>query len=331
VGIHFAGVFTRLCFYPLLADAGGACVYFAAAPKALSILTAKEFLDMSLAKISRLVFFIAAAACLTPLESPQAASLKPEEVVAKHLDSVGTAQARATAKSRLVEATAQFKILMGGTALLDGTAKLASQERKLQLLISFDNNSYRGEQFICDGDKVEVAATMSQARSPFGEFVRAQDVIVREGLLTGALSTAWPLLNLEDRKPKLSFEGLKKIDGAELYDLQYHPKKSSGDLDIHLYFDPQTFRHLLTVYKLSHGSGLGASMIQSSQQKETRYEIKERFSDFKTSNALTLPTHEEMQYTQENQDGHTVIFQWTLVVSQVSENPALDPRNFAAK
>jgi hypothetical protein len=287
---------------------------------------------MSTMRISRLARFVATAIWLAGCTPADAASLKPDEVVAKHLDSLGTTAARAAAKNRLVQGTAQFKILVGGSALLDGTVSLVSEDRKLQLLLKFDNGNYRGERLICDGDKVEISATTArQLRSPFGEFVRSQDVIVREGLLTGVLSTAWPLLNLEDRKPKLTYEGIKKLNGTELHDIQYHPKKSSGDLEIHLYFDPVTFRHMATVYRLAHGTLVGEGPTTSVQQKETRYEIKEQFSDFKTAEGLTVPSREVIQYTQENQDGSTLIWEWDLTLNEVSDNIRLDPRNFATK
>ena len=48
----------------------------------------------------------------------------------------------------------------------------------------------------------------------------------------------------------MTFEGLKKIDGQELYDLRYRPHKGT-DLDINLYFDPETYRHVETVYTLT--------------------------------------------------------------------------------
>ena len=38
----------------------------------------------------------------------------PEELVAKHLESLGTAQARSDAKSRADEGTVQFRVLSGG-------------------------------------------------------------------------------------------------------------------------------------------------------------------------------------------------------------------------
>lgn len=60
-----------------------------------------------------------------------------------------------------------------------------------------------------------------------------QDTVIREGLLGGVLTTAWPLLNVDQRKAKLNFDGLKKIDGQEVYDLRYHPHKNT-DLELSL-------------------------------------------------------------------------------------------------
>jgi hypothetical protein len=104
----------------------------------------------------------------------------------------------------------------------------------------------RGEQFIFDGSKAEIgSATARQSRSQFGEFVHVQDAMLREGLWSGVLSTAWPLLDLRERRPKLTFEGTKSLDGHQVYDLRYQPHKST-DLDIHLYFDGESFRLVLT-------------------------------------------------------------------------------------
>lgn len=46
--------------------------------------------------------------------SAYAADIKPEEIVAKHLDSIGTADARAAIRSRAVNGALHFKILVGG-------------------------------------------------------------------------------------------------------------------------------------------------------------------------------------------------------------------------
>jgi len=113
-----------------------------------------------------------------------AADIKPEEVVARHVDSIGTAEVRNAAKTRIVQGTAQFKIRVGGGGELSGTSALVSEGRKSVLMVKLANNDYHGEQFVTDGDKVSVAATTSNHKwSDFGEFVRSQDQIVREGLL----------------------------------------------------------------------------------------------------------------------------------------------------
>jgi len=218
-------------------------------------------------------------------------------------------------------------------------------------MIKLGNNDYRGEQFVTDGDKVSVAATTSNHKwSDLGEFVKAQDQIVREGLLGGELTTAWALLNLSENKPKLNFDGEKKVDGRSAYQLTYHSKKRD-ELTIHLYFDPQTFQHIATTYAITLASGLGgfspsisdqsglttssnaggADITQSSKQRETRYTIEERFNDFKTADGLTLPTKYSIHFTEELQNGTTKVYEWDVTADQISNNQPLDPKNFQVK
>jgi hypothetical protein len=282
----------------------------------------------------------------------RAADMKAEEVVARHLDSIGTAEIRATAKTRIVQGTAQFKMRVGGGGELAGTSALVSEGRKSVLMIKLANSDYRGEQFVTDGGKVSVAATTSNHKwSDFGQFVRTQDQIVLEGLLGGALTTAWAMLDLPENKAKLSFDGEKKADGRPAYQLTYHSRKRD-DLTIHLFFDPQTYQHLMTTYTITLASGLGgfapslsdqaglttpaadnpgADVTQSSKQKETRYTIEERFSDFKTAEGLTLPTKYSMHFTEELQNGMTKVYEYDLTTEEISNNKPLDPRNFQVK
>lgn len=292
-------------------------------------------------------FISVLAALLILVSLAPAAELKPEELVAKHLDSIGTADARKAIKSRVAQGTAQYTILVGGAGTQEGKAVLVSEQNKIHLLFKFPNNIYRGEQIVTDGSKVEVAATTAQkTRSPLGTYLYTQDAAIREGLLGGVLSTAWPLFDPGVRKAKLSYVGLKTIDGKQLHDLRYKPKKNS-DQEIDLFFDPETFHHVLTIYKLSisqhlvspefqTSSGaiipsqtLGASdQVQSGQQANTRYRVEERFSDFKTADGLTLPTHYDLHFTNEQQSGATAVYDWNVSFGEIMENPQLDPKNF---
>ena len=308
------------------------------------------------------LFALAVILCLGVTLPSHAADMKPEDIVAKHLDSIGTAQARAAAKSRVVEGAVTYNLLVGGAGTLEGKAVLVSQEDKLHFMMKLNNNQYRGEQFIYDGKKDEISfSTANQTRSQFGEFVRVQDVVLRDGLLGGTLSTAWPLYDLGERKAKLSYEGMKKVDGKELIELRYRPKKST-DADISLYFDPETFHHVETVYTVRVRAQLGnidpnvANAVPTSipgdvgplgpatggvvgetnetstaRQQETRYRLEEHFSDFKTADGLTLPTQYTIHFSQELGNGRTTVSDWTITTSQVTNGNGVDPRNFQIK
>ena len=173
------------------------------------------------------------------------------------------------------------------------------------------------------------------------------------------------LLNVSERKAKLSFEGLKKIDGQEFYVLRYRPQKKT-DLDISLYFDPQTYRHVRTIYSYatstsfanlapstavgnppgagsqspaalsndavsgSQGAG-GTAESAAARQFPNRYRLEERFSDFKTVDGITLPTHYDIQFSQELQNGRTTLSDWDIKGLEVSNNVPVDAHNFDVK
>jgi hypothetical protein len=260
-----------------------------------------------------------------------AQELKPEDLVARHLQSIGAPQARAAAQSRVAAGPAQFKILVGGAGKLDGKATLVSQGARLVLLLKFSNADYRGEQLVCDGKKVRVVATTAnQRRSLFGELLYSQNVPLLEGLLGGVISTAWPLLDLQDHQAKLSLEGTKKFEGQSVYDLLYRPKRGT-DWVIHLYFDTETFHHVATLYTISVSAGLGRGVTDSARQEQSRFRIEERFSDFQEHNGLTLPQQYDLHFTEELQNGSTTMWQWNAQFTDISDNVTLDPRNFEVK
>jgi hypothetical protein len=70
--------------------------------------------------------------------------------------------------------------------------------------------------------------------------------------------------------------------------MDYLPKKHS-DLEIQLYFEPDTLRHVMTVYLLTISPQMAHSEIDTARQQESRYRLEERFADFKSVDDLTLP------------------------------------------
>jgi hypothetical protein len=291
-----------------------------------------------------LVLFV----CVCAAAAANAAeSLKPEEIIQKHLDSIGTSSVRETAKSRVVESTNSYKLLVGGNGQIQGSSVMVSEGNNLQLLLKINASRYHGERFTRSGDKTFVEGTYDdKSRSEFGQFLRGEDLPLREGLLGGTLSSGWPLLDVNTTKSKLHYLGTKKVDGRELHAFEYRPKKSSG-LEITLYFDPETFQHVLTIYKASVHAGIGGSNLdagmtadpisggltggaetESARKQQTRYRIEERFSDFKQYDGFTLPSHYDLRFTGEYSNGFTKTVDWDMTATRVLNNVTLDPKNF---
>jgi hypothetical protein len=276
-----------------------------------------------------LVLALPIAACIG---SAHAGDLKPEDIVAKHLESIGTAEARAAIRSRVAQGTLRFKILVGGAGEAAGSWGRVSEQRKSNFVMRFGKGDWRGEQFIFDGEKTSfAAATASHLRSNFAQFVNGHDFIVKEGLLGGELSTAWALQNLDQRQTNLANLGVKKLDGRTLQGMEYISKAAS-DMTVKLYFDPETYRHVITVYSVvTVPVGVNHGITTSAEQQQIRYTIEERFSDFRTESGITLPRHYDLQYTEELQSGSTRLYDWDMTAEKVVNNIDLDPGNFRPK
>lgn len=270
-----------------------------------------------------------------------AADEKAEDIVAHHLASIGTPDALAAVKSRAVQGTLKFHIQVGGGADTSGTWGRVSQQRASNFVMRFAaGGDWRGEQFVFDGQKTSYAtATASHTRSVLAQYVSSQDFMVKDGLLGGELSTAWALENLDQTHAKLQVLGRKKIDGQELIGVQYFAK-NGGDTQVKIYFDPETYHHVMTVYTTEFSPNMNGDITQSVYQHENRYTIEERFSDFETVDGLTLPKHYHLEYTQEVQSktggeegllGTTRVYDWDMTVDRLLNNVSLDPANFKVK
>jgi hypothetical protein len=254
-----------------------------------------------------------------------------EELVSRHLEAIGPASARSAVKTRVLQGAAVYRMVVGGGGHLEGKTGLVSEGRKVRYLVRFPQADYRGENVVFDGNRIGVSSsTADQHRSAFAGLITSQGVILRDGLLGGTLSTAWPLLDLQERKSKLIIEGLRKMDGRELYQVRYEPAKRA-DVEIRLYFEPDTFRHVKTVYVTSVGNNVGGDILRSSKLQPERTTLEERFSDFKTVDGVTLPSKWNLQFTWELPQGTTSVTEWDLKEDEITHNMGLDPRNFEVK
>jgi hypothetical protein len=256
--------------------------------------------------------------------------LKPEEVVARHLGSIGAAEARASIRNRIVNGTTEVVLRLGGQGTLSGKGQIQSEGRKLRVAYAFASADYPGEQIVFNGEKVDAGQLRPGQRSPLSNFLYAYDVIAREGLLGGVLSTAWPLLDLDARQARVEYTGLKKIEGRSLHEMKYKARKNLADLTIALYFDPETFRHIRTQYRLVRPAGMASDPTLSSGQVDTIYTLSEIFDNFKEIDGVTLPLASRMELTIEAQNA-TVMTHWKFLVTGIDHNQGVDPKSFTIR
>lgn len=260
------------------------------------------------------------------------------DFVTKHLNSIGDEKARAAVKNQLVQGSLTFQYL-NVAGVVTGSLQFVSEGDKFVSVLKIPSPDYRGEQFTSDGKKTAISQPMPGRYSALGGFIHLHDEVLTEGLWGGTLSTAWALSHLEQRRAKLEDKGIKKVDGQELHRVDYLPKKSS-DLTIELYFEPETFRHVMTVYSYSVGNTGGGGPTASAGQQQGYFHLEERFADFKTFDNLTLPTRWTITYSgnaslRAGRDAGprstASITQFETTDAKVSHNMTLDPRNFEIK
>ncbi len=254
--------------------------------------------------------------------------MNAEDVVAKHLESIGSAEARSSAHSRVVVGTSRaiFKA-RNSSGAIDGRAVLGSVSRKVLFGMGFTAPNYPGEKFGFDGKKFTVGYLMPGVRSTLGNFLLIHDNVFKEGLMGGTLSSAWPLLNLVERKAKLEYAGTEKMGEQLVHKLRYSPNKGS-ELDITLYFDAKTFQHTRTQYEWVMGARLSAGGIDNqASQRETRYKMIENFSGYKKEGKLTLPHSYTLQLEITKTNGSS-LDKWEMNLSQFMFNQEIDEKGF---
>ncbi|OLE55941.1 MAG: hypothetical protein AUG51_00715 [Acidobacteria bacterium 13_1_20CM_3_53_8] len=255
-----------------------------------------------------------------------AAKMDVDEVVRKHLEAIGATESRASSNSRIILGDCKFSFQGHGTGTTAGKAVIASQGNMILIGMNFPTPEYPHERLGYDGHSVTAGFIRPGVRTVLGDFIRTHDVALHEGLLGGALSAAWPLLDLTTRKPKLEYSGTQKVNGREAHVLTYTPHGGS-DFDIRLFFDSETFQHVRTEYSRLISARMGRTIDQSSSQRPTRYKMIEDFSDFKKEGNLTLPHSYKLQVMIEEQ-ADSIQMQWELFLTQYSYNRRIPPESF---
>ncbi len=260
--------------------------------------------------------------------SAQDKAVTLEELISRHLDSIGSAQARAFPRNRVVSGSVKLISRVGTANEIDGQAAMASSGVKLRYSMKFPSPQYPGEQFAYDGSKILTGYLPSGRRSPMSQYLDQQHMPLSNGLLGGTLSTCWAMLRIEQLKPKLEYRGIKKVEGREFHEVSYRAQKDSSDLKVTLYFDPATFRHVRTKYEFKVPARLGLGANDSSRFGEDYFQFTEDFDDFRAVDGLMMPYKYKLQLNAESSRG-SIVFDWNIRVEQVLHNQALDEQIFS--
>lgn len=224
------------------------------------------------------------------------AKLTPDELVQKALAAIGTPETRAAQTARQLAGNIEFKRMSNSGVLVHGPVSFTTAPNKIKLMATLNATNYQQEDISFDGDKVNIAyVNPSGVRSRLGQFVFEHEAILREGLFGGPLSAANPLANLSARQVTLHYDGLKKIDGQELHQLSYYPRKNPDSLTIKLFFEPETFHHVRTIYSWEQPMGMKSNEIANARAQRFHYQLEERFSEFRPVNSITLPAIYEIR------------------------------------
>lgn len=283
-------------------------------------------------------FFSLAILAFTVFSTVQAKAdtkLTPAELIAKHLESIGSAEARARVRGTQIKGSASVIVRLCGEGQVDGQVLIGSHGKMNLIDMTFDTPGYPHEFLRFDGNNLNVSQFRPGSRTCLGQFFLSHPDVFKEGLVGGTLTEAWPLLNVPEKNPKLEYSGLKKIGDKQLHALKYSPRKGS-DLKITIFFEPETFRHVRTDYarvvyaseqrKIGSAPGQLPS-VSARSAPAARIEAYEVFSDFKEEAGLNLP-HTYKFHLSIQSELHPAVIDWTFDLNSFTFNAPLDPSAF---
>jgi len=265
-----------------------------------------------------------AIACFASVLNAQ--SLKPDEIVAKHIESIGKKEARDGIKTLMAVGQSEFVSLVpaikGG-----GRAVVVSDPSNLYFILSLNSKEYPFEKIGYFDGKPSLPFATAGTRSLLGSFLSEHDKILSSGLFNGIMSRRWPLLNLEKARPVITSGGTKKFDGRKIYALNYFPSgDGSSEFTIRLYFDAETFHHVRTEYRRqippkTPGFGVANQIAYSTLV------LTESFSDFRLIDGVTLPHIYRVEFVS-NSNNSTYQSAWGIKVGRYVFNQKLTPDFF---
>jgi len=267
----------------------------------------------------------------------------PEQLVAEYLKSIGEPATLSKVKSISFVGNAEANFILGMSGQLYGTAMLISEGPRTSIVMKFPDINYPGEYFAYDGKAVTVGHIKPGLKSPIADFVFRYNKIMKNGILGGVFSKAWPLFDIKGSRPRSMRVRQVRVDGAELYELEYRPRDDHGDMKIRMFFDPETYRHVRTEYKVStqddvttgfnspFEGGQVKDMAIGTVRGESFYTLVEKFEDFKQVGTLMLPHTYTFDYMIDGVNQSGFIAKWKIEILEIGfDTPNVDPKLFRA-
>jgi hypothetical protein len=168
-----------------------------------------------------------------------AQNLKAEEIVAKHLDSIGSPEKRDSMKTLMAVGVSEFEarvpVIKGG-----GKAVVVSDANNLFFVISLNSKEYPFEKVGYFNGKTSLPFIAAGSRSLLGVFINEHEKLLSEGLFGGTMSLRWALADKERRNTTMKTGGTKKLAEQKAHVVDYYPAGiGSGDFKIRLFFDAE--------------------------------------------------------------------------------------------
>ena len=249
--------------------------------------------------------------------------LTADEIIAKHLASIGKPEAIAAVKSRIMVGVGEFASRTQA-GKVGGPAQFASDGQKFLLALVFNANNYPYEKIGFDGKDLTTSMLPSGSYSPLSNFLKSNKFVLKHGLFGGVLSEGWPLLRSE-KDLKTEAAGMSKIGDRTAYKVKISGA-GIGDAVISLYFDAETFRHVRSeyFYRISQITSPNPDRPATGNTAPTDYTLTEDFSNFSKVDDLVLPLTYVVEYS--SSAGKPVT--WTVNFTQAYNNQPLEANVF---
>ena len=105
--------------------------------------------------------------------------LKPEELIARHLDALGKVEARAAAQSRVISGSVNLISRLGGSGNMAGQTMMASLGSKFRFGTRFNSPVYPGDDMAFNGKRPMTGFLPEGKRSNLILFLNAQEMILK--------------------------------------------------------------------------------------------------------------------------------------------------------